>query len=59
MLRCNMPSEYLHHHPDFADLLRIVGQEESIDSALIEKDYWVMHCLYGLQKMGMLFLDRS
>jgi len=50
-----MPPDYLHHHPDFADLLCIVGQEQSIDPALVEKDYWVMHCLYGLQKMGLTF----
>ena len=50
-----MPPDYLHHHPDFSDLIRIVGQEHSIDPALVEKDYWVMHCLYGLQKMGLTF----
>lgn len=50
-----MPSDYLHNHKDFSDLLRIVGQEQSIDPALIEKDYWVMHCLYGLQQMGLTF----
>ncbi len=50
-----MPPEYLHHHPDFSDLIRIVGQEQSIDPALVEKDYWVMHCLYGLQKMDLTF----
>ncbi len=50
-----MPSDYLHNHKDFADLIRIVGQEKSIDPALIEKDYWVMHCLYELQKMGLTF----
>jgi Nucleotidyl transferase AbiEii toxin, Type IV TA system len=46
---------YLHHHPEFADLLRIVGRERSIDPALIEKDYWIMHCLFGLQQAGMTF----
>lgn len=55
MLRCNMPPDYLHQHPDFSDLLRIVGQEQSLDPSLVEKDYWVMHCLYGLQKMGLSF----
>ena len=50
-----MPSDYLHNHSDFADLIRIVGQEKSIDPALVEKDYWVMHCLFGLQQMGLIF----
>jgi Nucleotidyl transferase AbiEii toxin, Type IV TA system len=51
-----MPSDqFLHHHADFPDLLRIVGREFSIDPALVEKDYWIMHCLCGLQQMGLTF----
>jgi hypothetical protein len=50
-----MSRDYLHNHPQFADLLRIVAQQQSIDPALVEKDYWIMHCLYGLQKLGMKF----
>ena len=51
-----MPSEnFLHHHSDFPDLIRIVGRDLSIDPALVEKDYWIMHCLYGLQKLDMVF----
>ena len=45
-----MPSiDFLHRHSDFPDLLRIVGEKKSIDPALVEKDYWIMHCLYGIQ----------
>jgi Nucleotidyl transferase AbiEii toxin, Type IV TA system len=50
-----MPRDYLHNHPEFADLVRIVAREKSIDPALVEKDYWLMHCLYGLQKLGFVF----
>jgi hypothetical protein len=50
-----MPRDYLHSHTQFADLIRIVGNEKSIDPALVEKDYWIMHCLYGLQALGMTF----
>lgn len=50
-----MPHDYLHNHPEFAELIRIVAQEKSIDPALVEKDYWIMHCLYGLQQLGMTF----
>ncbi len=50
-----MPRDYLHNHPDFADLTRIVATEKKIDPALVEKDYWIMHCLYGLQQLGMQF----
>jgi hypothetical protein len=34
-----MSLNYLHNHPDFSELIRIVGEERSIDPALIEKDY--------------------
>lgn len=50
-----MSLNYLHNHPNFSELLRIVGEEKSIDPALIEKDYWIMHCLFGLQQAGMIF----
>ncbi|HUE10972.1 MAG TPA: nucleotidyl transferase AbiEii/AbiGii toxin family protein [Steroidobacteraceae bacterium] len=50
-----MSPDYLHNHPQFADLIRIVAQEKGIDPALVEKDYWIMHCLYGLQKLRMNF----
>jgi hypothetical protein len=50
-----VPRDYLHNHPDFFDLIRIVAQEKAIDPALVEKDYWIMHCLYGLQLLGMKF----
>jgi len=46
---------FLHDAPDFADLIGVVGRELSIDPALVEKDYWIMHCLYGLQQMGRTF----
>ncbi|MES2659502.1 MAG: nucleotidyl transferase AbiEii/AbiGii toxin family protein [Verrucomicrobiota bacterium] len=50
-----MPDNYLHNHKDFAALLRIVGSERKIAPVLVEKDYWIMHCLHGLQQMGMKF----
>ena len=50
-----MSSDYLHNHPQFSDLIRIVAQEKGIDPALVEKDYWITHCLYGLQQLGMTF----
>jgi hypothetical protein len=50
-----MPADYLHNHPQFAALIRIVAQEKGIDPALVEKDYWIMHCLYALQQLGLKF----
>jgi len=44
-----------HNHPQFADLIRIVAQESGIDPALVEKDYWIMRCLYGLQQLKFTF----
>lgn len=50
-----MPRDYLHNHVDFSALLRIVANERKIDPGLVEKDYWIMHCLFGLQKGGFRF----
>jgi hypothetical protein len=54
-VNCTMPRDYLHNHPQFADLIRIVAEEKGIDPALVEKDYWIMHCLYGLQTQDFKF----
>jgi len=50
-----MPIDYLHNHPQFSELIRIVAGEKNIDPALVEKDYWIMHCLYGLRQLGLTF----
>jgi len=47
--------DYLHNHKDFSSLLNIVADEMGIEPALVEKDYWIMHVLYGLQKQGFEF----
>ena len=46
---------YLHHHKNFKDLLLAESETRGIDPILIEKDYWIMHCLYGLQTLGFQF----
>jgi predicted nucleotidyltransferase component of viral defense system len=50
-----MSADFLHNHAQFPESIRIVAQQEGIDPALVEKDYWIMHALYGLQKLGMKF----
>jgi hypothetical protein len=50
-----VPRDFLHNHPQFADLIRIVAEQKAIDPALVEKDYWIMHCLYGIQQLGFIF----
>jgi hypothetical protein len=50
-----MPSDYLHNHPEFPALLRILEGETDILAGLIEKDYWIMHVLFGLKKQEFDF----
>ena len=50
-----MPTDFLHNHKDFGALLRIVAEEMKVAPVLVEKDYWIMHCLYGLQQLEMQF----
>ncbi len=47
--------DYLHDHPEFSDLLRAVERQMKIERSLVEKDYWIMHVLYGLQQGGFTF----
>ena len=50
-----MPADYLHNHKDFKGLIEIVAAEMEIIPALVEKDYRIMHVLYGLTKQGFEF----
>ncbi|HYB09055.1 MAG TPA: nucleotidyl transferase AbiEii/AbiGii toxin family protein [Alphaproteobacteria bacterium] len=50
-----MSADFLHNHTEFPELIRIVAQQKGIDPALVEKDYWITHCLYGLQQLGFTF----
>ena len=53
-----MPSEtgFLHEREDFRALLDTVSLAEKIDDPiLVEKDYWIMHALYGLDQLGLAF----
>ena len=47
--------EFLHDRKDFEQLLAIVADEHAIAPVLVEKDYWIMHCLWGLQAQGFQF----
>lgn len=51
-----MPSDnFLHELKDFNDLILAVSRERGILPYLVEKDYWIMHALYGLQRQGFSF----
>lgn len=45
----------LHDSKDFSDLLAVVARDQAIDPGLVEKDYWIMHGLWGLQQLGFGF----
>lgn len=47
--------EYLHDHKEFSSLINIIADEKNIAPGLIEKDYWIMHVLFGLKKQGFQF----
>lgn len=44
---------FVHDDPDFAPLLAIVAREMGVAAALVEKDYWVTHCLWALRESGL------
>lgn len=50
-----MAVDYLHNHPSFKDLINIVADEMGIMPGLVEKDYWIMHVLYGMHQQGYDF----
>jgi len=45
--------KFLHQHPQFKELIEIVSEEKKITPELIEKDYWIMHALWGLLEQGL------
>jgi hypothetical protein len=52
-----MPSDaFLHERSDFKALVETVADSEKInDPALVEKDYWIMHAVFGLKQLGLAF----
>ena len=50
-----MSLNFLHDHKDFVSLINILSDERNIEPGLVEKDYWIMHVLYGLKKQGFQF----
>lgn len=47
--------DFLHNRADFSELLAVVADQHGIDPVLVEKDYWIMHCLWGLQALKFSF----
>lgn len=47
---------FIHEHPEFKDLLDIVAAEGPLASAaMVEKDYWICHTLWALERSGLHF----
>lgn len=44
---------FVHQDADFGNLVRIVARSIGIAAALIEKDYWVIHTLWGIHRTGL------
>jgi hypothetical protein len=47
--------KFIHDDPEFPELLRIVGAQRApaLAAALVEKDYWVSHTLWSIQRSGL------
>lgn len=46
---------FLHELPNAKDLFEVVSNEKEILPIIVEKDYWLMHCLWGIQQQGFKF----
>lgn len=48
-------AEFFHERKDAKALFQTLAAEKGYPAAVVEKDYWVMHCLWGLQTSGLHF----
>lgn len=46
---------FLHQLPNAQQLFEIVADEKGLLPDIIEKDYWLMHCLWGIQQQKYKF----
>ncbi len=46
---------FLHEHPKFKDLIETIAFERKFPLTIVEKDYWVMHALWGLVEGGFTY----
>lgn len=44
---------FIHDDPEFATLLQLVTDETRIGPSLVEKDYWVTHCMWAVHQTGL------
>ena len=55
MIRHRHSLEFFHARPDAGELFETLAAHKGLPPAVVEKDYWVMHCLWGLQQLGLHF----
>jgi hypothetical protein len=47
--------KFFHERGDARELFETLAAEKKLPPEVVEKDYWVMHCLWGLQRLGLRF----
>lgn len=47
--------EFFHERSDVTSLIKSIADDSGLEEAVVEKDYWIMHCLWGLQQLGLSF----
>lgn len=50
-----MATMFLHQIQDVHQLFEVIGQEKNVLPLLVEKDYWLMHTLWGIKQQGLNF----
>lgn len=50
-----MGDVFLHELNNAKQLFEIVADEKGLLPDIVEKDYWLMHCLWGIQQQGYKF----
>lgn len=46
---------FLHENLRFKNILETIAEQKQIDIKMVEKDYWIMHSLWGLQNLKFDF----
>jgi len=47
--------DFFHDRSDARELFDTLAADKGLPPAVVEKDYWVMHCLWGVQQNGLRF----
>lgn len=47
--------DFFHERADAKELFGTLADEKGLPASVVEKDYWVMHCLWGLKERRLRF----